>query len=127
MRGENNHQYGLKGDRNASFASRSISKRNNTQIENMVYVGEWYHGAKNGRVKEHRYLVELNYFLYGEEKFDVIDGWHYLKKAYVVHHIDHNHGNNALSNLSVITKAEHTRIHNLANPRQRNIKGQFIR
>lgn len=127
MSGENNHQYGLKGSRNASFLVGNLSRRNNTLTEVMVYVGDWYRGAASGRVKEHRYLVEQNHTLFGNEKFDLIDGWYYLKRGYIVHHIDHNHNNNSLSNLSVITKAEHTRLHNLSNPRPRNSKGQFIR
>lgn len=92
----------------------------------MVYVGEWHRDAVSGRVKQHRYLVEQNHSLFGDDKFDKVGDWFYLKKGFVVHHIDHNHNNNDLTNLQVIPKSEHTRIHNLDNPRPRNLKGQFI-
>ncbi len=42
-----------------------------------------------------------------------------------VHHIDGNHKNNALSNLSVVSRSEHQQIHAAIKPR--NSKGQFIR
>ncbi len=125
-KGESNHQFGLRGKRNPTFIDRKIFRKNNKLTEVMIYVGEWYNGAEHGRVKEHRYVVELNYLQFGEDKFEEINGWHYLKKGYVVHHLDHNHSNNSLTNLTVLSKAEHTRLHNLANPRKRNSKGQFI-
>lgn len=43
----------------------------------------------------------------------------------LVHHIDGNHKNNALSNLVVVTRSEHHRIHAAVRPR--NDKGQFVR
>ena len=42
----------------------------------------------------------------------------------LVHHIDGNHKNNALSNV-VVTRSEHHRIHAAVRPR--NDKGQFVR
>ena len=127
MSGERNHQYGLRGHKNASFLVGDLSKKNNSLQEKMIYVGEWHKHSESGRVKEHRYLVELNHSLFGDDNFDLIEGWYYLKEGRIVHHIDHNHMNNSIDNLCVVTKAEHTRIHNLANPRPRNDKGQFIR
>ena len=62
---------------------------------------------------KHVFLVEENYFLFGEQYFDNVNGFRVLKKCYVVHHKDGNHDNNALSNLQVLTRGEHTRIHNL--------------
>ena len=50
MSGENNHQYGLKGSKNASFLVGKRSRKNNSVNEVMVYVGEWYLGAESGRV-----------------------------------------------------------------------------
>ena len=43
----------------------------------------------------------------------------------LVHHIDGNHKNNAMSNLVVVTRSEHHRIHAAVRPR--NDKGQFVR
>ena len=129
MSGEKNHQYGLKGHLNASFKKGNLLTRNNNLVEIMYYVGNWYKkNNENGRVKYHRYLVELNHDLYDASFFEKIDNWYYLKEGYVVHHIDFNHNNNDISNLQIVTKGEHTRIHNLANPRKRNSKnGQFIK
>ena len=72
--------------------------------------------------------MELNHTIFDNSFFEEIDGWFYLKDGYVVHHKDFNHSNNDLTNLQVVTKSEHIRIHNLANPRKRNSKnGQFIK
>lgn len=128
MSGENNHQYGLKGKLNASFIDRDLLKKNNRLNEQMVYVGDWYKKYNtNGRVTKHRYLVELNYYLFDESFFVEIENWFYLKKGYVVHHIDNNHNNNELSNLQVLTRGEHSRLHNKLNKIKRNQKGQFIK
>lgn len=43
----------------------------------------------------------------------------------MVHHIDGNHKNNALSNLVIVSQSEHQKIHAATKPR--NSKGQFIR
>ena len=48
-----------------------------------------------------------------------------LSSEELVHHIDGNHKNNAMSNLAVVTRSEHHKIH--AAVRRRNDKGQFIR
>lgn len=126
FKGEANHQYGLRGKLNPTFLDKKCYRRNNHLKDIMIYVGEWHRAAVAGRVKEHRYLVELNHSVFGDDKFDKEGDWYYLKKGYVVHHLDHNHENNDLSNLAVLRKSEHTRLHNLANPRPRNEKGQFI-
>ena len=43
----------------------------------------------------------------------------------LIHHIDGNHKNNALSNLAIVTQSEHQKIHAALKPR--NAKGQFIK
>ena len=48
-----------------------------------------------------------------------------LSSEELVHHIDGNHKNNAMSNLAVVTRSEHHKIHAAVRPR--NDKGQFIR
>lgn len=121
MSGEGNHQYGLRGHRNSSFIKGNRARKNNRLNEVMVYVGEWYAKPSwSGRIPEHRYLVELNHEVFGNEKFENIKDWYYLKDGYTVHHIDGNHSNNSLDNLMVITRSEHTRIHNAL--RKNNLK-----
>lgn len=113
MTGENNHQYGLKGDKNASFIDGDINGKNNTVNDRLVYVGYWY--AKkhlNGRVKKHRYIVEKNHECFDNKNFEKIGDWYYLKEGLDVHHIDLNHDNNDLSNLQILTKSEHVTLHN---------------
>lgn len=128
MKGSNNHQYGIKGKGNASFKNGEIQYQNNGLTEIMVYVGEWYAKShSSGRITKHRFLVEQNYELFGVNNFVKIGDWFYLKDGLEVHHIDLNHNNNELSNLQVLPKGEHRRVHNLANPRKRNLKGQFIK
>ncbi|WP_455637195.1 HNH endonuclease signature motif containing protein [Parabacteroides sp.] len=125
-KGKNNHQYGLKGVLNSSFKNGNLKVKNNSLIEDMVYVGEWYKGNVHGRVKAHRYLFENNYYIYDEAYFDIIDGWHYLKPKIEVHHIDFNHNNNDITNLIPLTKSEHISLHNKYREKDRDYKtGKF--
>ena len=48
-----------------------------------------------------------------------------LSSEELVHHIDGNHKNNAMSNLAVVTRSEHHKIHAAVRPR--NDKGQLVR
>lgn len=80
---------------------------------------------KGKAMREHRYLAEK--YLLNEENSIVVDGVRVLKKDYVVHHIDGDKTNNDLSNLAVLSKSAHTRLHNLEAPRKRCAKtGRFI-
>lgn len=127
MTGEGNHQFGIRGSLNSSFVEGSLLIKNNSVVDEFIYVGDWYKGYNDsGRIPIHRYMVELNYALFDICNFNEIDGWHYLKKGLVVHHKDFNHNNNSLDNLQVLSKREHIRVHNIANPRKRNNKGHFI-
>ena len=126
MTGKGNHQYGLKGELNASFKQGSTSRKNNKLNETMVYVGDWYKkNNENGRVTENRYLVELNHSLYDECFFEEIDNWFYLRDGYEVHHKDLNHNNNSLDNLDVLTKSEHISLHNRLRDNKRDVLGRF--
>lgn len=112
MKGELNHQYGLKGDKNASFKGIEITEKNNNLVEILVYIPDHPYANKNGRVTKHRLLVEQNYKNFDEKYFEEINGFIVLKRDYYVHHIDGNHSNNDLSNLQIVTRSEHTSIHN---------------
>lgn len=127
MTGKNNHQYGLRGHLNASFKGDILQKKNNRQIDTVVYMPHHPFANKSGRVKIHRLLVEANHERYRHEYFIEIDGSYYLKKHLVVHHIDGNHYNNDISNLDVMTVAEHRRVHNMMRPQKKHEKtGRFV-
>ena len=114
MKGENNHQYGLKGKLNASWKSdEKISHYGYKQIRVLD------HPFRNNEdfVMEHR-LVAEKYLLNDENSIEV-NGKKYLKPEYVVHHKDFNKLNNDVNNLEVMTLAEHTSLY----AKTRNIKG----
>jgi hypothetical protein len=128
MKGEGNHQYGLKGELNASFKGGVNLKSNNKLTERYIYVGSWYKKKNmHGRITIHRYNVEVNHSYFNKDFFEEIDGWFYLKRGLEVHHKDLDHNNNDLSNLEVLTKGEHVSLHNKLRDMKRNSKGQFIK
>lgn len=110
-KGEGNHQYGLKGNLNSSFKGDVIRKKNNKLTDIMVFCPTHPFCNENGRVKEHRLIVEENYFLFDSKYFTEIDGKMYLLKSIEVHHIDGNHFNNDITNLMPCTKSEHRKFH----------------
>ena len=112
MKGNGNHQYGLKGNLNASFKGEEVKRRNNKLTEIKIYCPENPNCDRNGRVSKHRLIVEENYKLFPDKCFEIKNGVIVLKKVYNIHHIDHNHNNNEVSNLLPVTKSEHTKIHN---------------
>lgn len=126
MTGDANHQFGLKGDKNASYKGGVVVKNNHSNTEYMVYCPERPDANKYGRVYKHRLIVCLNHELFDDKYFDIIDGFYCLKKGIIVHHKDGNHSNNTLGNLQPMTKSEHTSVHNKLSHRKRNSKGQFV-
>ena len=127
-KGERNHQFGLKGSLNSSFINGVTNKKNNRLNEKLIYVGEWYiKPNEHGRIKEHRYLVELNHDKFPNEFFEKIGDWWYLKDKIEVHHIDFNHNNNELSNLMPMPKGEHVSLHNKHRNQKRNLQGKFVK
>lgn len=120
--GEKNHQYGLKGSKNASW--KSDSKITNYDYRKIRVLNHPFRDC-DGFVFEHRLVAEK--YLLTNENSVTIDGKRYLKKDYVVHHKDFNRLNNDISNLQVLTYSEHRRLHNIINPRPKNpLNGQFI-
>lgn len=122
MKGTGNHQYGLKGKANASW-------KTDEKITNYGYrkirVLEHPFRDCDDFVFEHRLVAEK--YLLTEENSVEIDGKKYLKKEYDVHHIDENRLNNDPSNLLVLTKGDHKRLHNAKNPNKRDEKtGRFL-
>lgn len=112
FRGENNHQYGLRGNLNASFKGEELLRKNNTLQEIEAYAPYRVDADKRGRVTKHRLLVEENWQMFNADAFYVVNDQHVLRNGYDVHHKDGNHGNNDLSNLEILTRGEHVKLHN---------------
>ena len=124
-KGAGNHQYGLKGDKNASFKGNIILHRNNNLIERLVYMPDHPYADKYGRVTEHRLVVEQNYKRFDIKYFEEISGKYYLKRSTQIHHINFNHNDNRIENLIPLTRSEHTKIHNKYEIITRNDKGKI--
>ena len=122
MKGENNHQYGLRGDKNSTW-------KNGRKYTNygyyMVYAADHPFANKGHYVFEHRLVAEK--YLLTEENSIEINGKRYLKPEYCVHHKDFDRTNNDVSNLVVMTKEEHMQLHTKLNPHPRNEKGQYMK
>lgn len=123
MKGENNHQYGLKGELNSSFKS---SKRVTNYGYVKILVPGHPYADRDGRVLEHRFVVESNYHSFDSMYFEEINGWIVLKKIFDVHHIDENKLNNDITNLKVILRSEHTTLHNKNKKIIRDEKGRIV-
>ena len=126
--GEGNHQYGLKGELNASFKGKEIKRNNNNLIDIHVYEPTHPYADKNGRVTKHRLIVEQNYKLFDSKYFETIDGRIVLKKTSQIHHINEDHNDNRIENLMPVTISEHRMIHNakitiIRNPENGKITG----
>ena len=107
MKGEGNHQYGLKGELNSSFNDKyeKIHQRYKyIRIKNHPF------SDKDGWIREHRYIAEQ--YLLNDKNSINIEGKNYLNPELEVHHIDQNPLNNDPNNLMVLTKSEHRKIHN---------------
>lgn len=92
----------------------------------MVYCPNHPFCNKNGRVKQHRLIVEQNYQLFDTKYFTFVNGKYYLLPEIDVHHKDKNHNNNSLENLTPCTKSEHKQYHKSIIT-ERNEKGQIIK
>lgn len=112
MIGIGNHQFGLKGNLNCSHKGAEIYKTNGRTTDIYVYDPTHPYANKAGRVLKHRLIVEQNDSLFDPSYFTVVDGRKVLRQELHVHHIDGNHDNNEVSNLSVLTRGEHTSVHN---------------
>lgn len=122
MKGEGNHQFGLKGEKNASWKSdRKLSRYGYIQVRSLDHPFRDHQDM----VFEHRLVAEK--YLLNEENSVLINGKRYLKKEYVVHHKNFNRTDNRPSNLIVMTHKDHKRLHNSLNPVARGEKGMFIK
>lgn len=107
--GENNHQYGLKEDKNPTFKNW---KRKSTWGYILVHRKDHPFHNSSGMVLEHRLIIEENADKFDDKYFVEIDGKKYLKKEYQVHHKNEIKSDNRLENLVILTKSEHQSLHN---------------
>lgn len=57
-------------------------------------------------------MIERNYKNFNPEYFEEIDGWIVLKDEYDIHHINEIKTDNRIENLQILTREEHTALHN---------------
>ena len=108
-KGEGNHQFGLKGELNSSFRGLEIIHHD--------YIYEYLPShpkcSQTGRVRQHRLIIEQNYKLFNPIYFEEINNIFVLKDDYDIHHINEIKTDNRLENLQILTRSEHTSLHNL--------------
>lgn len=130
--GIGNHQWGLKGNKNKSFKTYETCMKRGTNKYIFVYEPWHPYAESTGRVRQHRYVVETNHLKFDDTYFHrVLDDtdsirW-VLKPKYDVHHKDCNTLNNEINNLEIVTRGEHTRIHNKLKGVPHDSKGRFTR
>lgn len=108
MAGENNHQFGLKGNLNSSWKS---DEKISTYGYKLIRCLEHPFRNSDDMVFEHR-LVAEKYLLTDNNKV-TIDDIDYLSNEYHVHHLDFDRLNNSPDNLYVINKKLHMQFHML--------------
>lgn len=114
--GERNHQFGLKGELNASFKREKTKKKNIRFNDIWVYKPDRPDVDKYKRITEHRLVVLENYTKFNPCFFIEKSGFKIFnpnpKLKICVHHINGNHTDNSLENLIPLTKANHRKAHN---------------
>lgn len=121
--GENNHQFGLKGDLNPTFSGYKHYKHGYV----VVYKPDHPFCDKKGKVLEHRLVVENNWKLFDLKYFIEIDGQMFLRKEIEVHHKNEIRDDNRIENLIPVTSSEHCAIHNARKEIVRDAKGRIVR
>lgn len=124
MKGNGNHQYGLRGELNDSWkGGKKLTRYGYITVQ---CIGHPFSVGKGDYVLEHR-LVSEKYLLNDENSIE-INGKKYLKPEYVVHHKNHIRTDNRPENLEVMLKSKHSSIHSLESPMPRDEKtGRFIK
>lgn len=105
--GVNNHQYGLKGSKKASWKGEKIIHHGYIYVEAPK---DHPFKDKYGRIREHRLIAE-KYCLTIENSI-MVNNKYYLRPDYDVHHLNFDKQDNRPENLRVLTRAEHTELHN---------------
>lgn len=118
-KGEYNHQYGLKGAKNATYKGNTYKMKNwykHLRVPDHPY-------AIDGFVREHRLVAEK--YLLDDINSIEIDGMRYLRPEYEVHHINGLRIDNRPENLMVLTKSEHCSLHGKLKKNKRDEFGRF--
>ena len=123
MKGERNHQYGVKGSKNSSWKSdRRISRYGYIQVRVLDHPFR----EADDFVFEHRLIAEK--YLLDDNNSIEINGKRYLKNGYIVHHKNFDRQDNRVENLEVMTKEEHQKYHANLNHSIKDTKtGRFVK
>lgn len=103
--GTNNPNYGNTGFKNPL----SVAKRISNYGYVLLKMPDHPMAMDGGWIKEHRFVAEQ--FLMTNEQSISINGVRCLSKKYDVHHIDGNRTNNDVANLQILTRSEHSKLH----------------
>lgn len=104
MKGAGNHQFGLTGESNGSFKNKFSIKNGYV----FIFLPEHPYCIFNGRIKYHRVIAEKQKNI----KKEFLDENGFLLPTIDVHHKDFNKLNNEPDNLQILTRSEHTKLHN---------------
>ena len=118
--GENNHQFGIRGENNVSWKG---GRRISTYGYILIKMSDHPFAFDDGYYPEHRLVAEK--YLLNDENSVLIDGKRYLSPEFVVHHKDKNRKNNNVDNLEVMKKGEHVSLHNYEREMLRDNLGRF--
>ena len=124
MSGAGNHQYGLIGDKNATW--RGGTKINSLGYREIQSIGHPFAVGRSQYVLEHRLVAEQ--YLLTDENSVVIEGRRYLSPDHVVHHKNGDRLDNRAENLCVMSLREHQSMHEKENTkfRKRDSLGRFM-
>ena len=107
-KGEGNPNYGNRGEKCAAWKGGRVIKHGYVEL----YMPDHPMSNKDGYVREHRLVMAQHL-------------GRMLKPYEDVHHIDGNRMNNHISNLMLLTRSEHTSLHNSMKEIIRGEKGRI--
>lgn len=101
--GENNPNYGNKGEKNPLFRGYALTRSNHMLTEKFVHAPECPNKNRDSRIEEHRYVVWKNHDKFHDVFFIQSENFK-IKSEVQVHHINRDHTDNSISNLIPLTK-----------------------
>lgn len=109
-KGEGNPNYGNIGDK--CVAWKGGRRIHHDYVE--LYMPDHPMSSKDGYIREHRFIM-------AQHLGRLLEPWE------DVHHIDGNKLNNDISNLEVLTRSEHTKLHNAQKEIIRDDLGRIVK